>query len=128
MTQVGARILKSSIRENVVTIPLEDINSVLDPGFHRSFNEKLAKSLELKGMLNPILVCTDEVFKTTDIRSFERRAVPGDIDETYRCLIGNNRYKYAEDNGYTHIDCVIVSSLQEVKELHRATEIPPSKM
>lgn len=79
-------------------------------------------------MLHPILVCTDSDFKTTDINKFERRPVPEDITETYRCLIGNNRYKYAIENNYTHIECHIVSTFDEVKQAHQMTQIEPRKM
>ena len=79
-------------------------------------------------MLNPILVCTDKDFKQTDIRKFERRPVPENIKETYRCLIGNNRYKYAKENGYTHIECHIVKTYEEVKKAHLKTQIEPRKM
>lgn len=113
---------------DTVILPLSDINSVLDTIRDIPFSTKLKKSLEQKGMLNPILVCTDTDFKQTDIRQFENRPVSENIKETYRCLIGNNRYKYAEENGYTHIECHIVKTYEEVKKAHRKTQIEPRKM
>ena len=115
-------------RANTKLISLKDINSVNDNLNDKAFENTLYKSLKLKGMLNPILVCTESDFQKTDIRSFERRKVPDTVQETYRCLIGNNRYKYAVDNGYTHIECLVVSTYEEVKKLHRETQIEPSKM
>lgn len=112
----------------IKTLPLCDINSVNDNLQDKVFDNTLKKSLESKGMLNPLLVCRDEDFKTTDIRRFERRQVPEDIDETYRCMIGNNRYKYAIDNGFTHIDCHIVKTYDDLKKAHVATQIEPRKM
>lgn len=111
-----------------VTLPLEDINSVNDNLQDRAFENTLSKSLKMKGMLNPILVCLDKDFKSTDISFFERRSVPEEINETYRCLIGNNRFKYAKENGYTHIECHLVKTLEEVKAAHRLTQIEPRKM
>jgi hypothetical protein len=32
---------------------------------------------------------------------------PIEVDLDYRVAIGNNRFYYAEQNGYTHIECVI---------------------
>lgn len=113
---------------DTVILPLSDINSVLDTIRDIPFSTKLKKSLEQKGMLNPLLVCTDTDFKQTDIRQFENRPVSENIKETYRCLIGNNRYKYAEENGYTHIECHIVKTYEEVKKAHRKTQIEPRKM
>ena len=105
-----------------------NINSVNDNLNDLAFNKILHTSLKNKGMLHPILVCTDKDFKTTDIRNFERRNVPEDITEEYRCLIGNNRYKYAVENNYTHIECHIVTTFDEVKQAHLKTQIEPRKM
>jgi hypothetical protein len=113
---------------DTVVLPLDDINSFNDNLQDRAFESKLKYSITTKGMLNPLLVCTDEDFKTADIRKFERRPVPDSISETYRCLIGNNRYKLAKEYGYTHIECLIVSTFDEVKAAHDKTQIAPSKM
>ena len=123
------QILKCSQKIlKVVTLPLDEINSVNDNLNDLAFEKTLQKSIEQKGMLNPILVCTDKDFKQTDIRNFERRPVPEDIKEKYRCLIGNNRYKFAIENNYTHIDCHIVKTYDEVKKAHHKTQIEPRKM
>ena len=111
-----------------VILPLSDINSVNDNLQDKAFDNLLSKSLESKGMLNPILVCTDKDFKQTDISRFERREVPQDIKEKYRCLIGNNRYKYALDKGYTHIECFLVKTFEDVKKAHLKTQIEPRRM
>jgi ParB-like chromosome segregation protein Spo0J len=113
---------------DTIVIPLDDINSVNDNLQDRAFEAKLKYSIKNKGMLNPILICTDEDFKTTGIRKFERRPVPEEITETYRCLIGNNRYKLAKYNGYTHIECLIVRTFDEAKKAHSATQIEPRRM
>ena len=125
MTQILKSVQKLG---KTVIIPLENINSVNDNLQDKAFDKILSNSLQTKGMLNPILVCTDKDFKQTDIRQFERRPVPEDIKETYRCLIGNNRYKYAKENGYTHIECHIVKTYEEVKKAHLKTQIEPRKM
>ena len=125
MTQV----LKCSQKHlETVIIALKDINSVRDNIEDKAFDNTLTKSILIKGMLNPILVCSDKDFKQTDISRFERRPVPEDITETYRCLIGNNRYRYALENGYTHIECHIVKTFEQVKKAHRLTQIEPRKM
>jgi len=113
---------------DTIIIPLYNINSVNDNLNDLAFENTLTKSIERKGMLNPLLVCTDKDFKSTDIGKFERRPVPENITEEYRCLIGNNRYKYAVENGYTHIECHIVSTFDEVKKAHQMTQIEPRRM
>ena len=123
------QVLKCSQKHlDTIILAIDDIHSVNDNLQDKAFDNTLKKSLETKGMLNPILVCTDKDFKQTDIRQFERRPVPNDIEETYRCLIGNNRYKYAVANGYTHIECHIVKTFDEVKAAHRKTQIEPRRM
>ena len=113
---------------DTIILPLDNINSVSDNRQDPVFDATLKKSLETKGIIHPILVCSDKDFKQTDIRRFERRPVPEQIEERYRCLIGNNRYKFALDNGYTHIECHVVKTFEEVKRAHRKTEIEPRKM
>lgn len=113
---------------DTIIIPLYNINSVNDNLKDLAFENTLTKSIEQKGMLNPLLVCTDKDFKATDINKFERRPVPENITEEYRCLIGNNRYKYAVENGYTHIECHVVSTFDEVKKAHQMTQIEPRRM
>lgn len=113
---------------DTIIIPLYNINSVNDSLNDLAFENTLTKSIKQKGMLNPLLVCTDKDFKSTDIGKFERRPVPENITEEYRCLIGNNRYKYAVENGYTHIECHIVSTFDEVKKAHQMTQIEPRRM
>ena len=109
-------------------IALSDIYSLKDDIKDTVFDATLKKSLEMKGMLYPILVCTDYDFKQTDIRNFERRPIEEDIEQKYRCLIGNNRYAYAVANGYTHIECLIVKTYNEAKKAHLQTQIEPRKM
>ena len=129
MTPGGFKTLQSINKlSGTVIIALNDIYSVSDNLQDKAFDNILKKSLELKGMLNPLLVCTDYSFKHTDIKEFERRPVAENIIETYRCLIGNNRYKYAVENGYTHIECYIVTTFDEVKKAHLSTQIEPRKM
>jgi len=123
------RILKCSQKIfDTVILPLDNIHSVNDNLNDLAFEKTLKKSIASKGMLNPILVCTDKDFKQTDISNFERRPVPEDIKEKYRCLTGNNRYKFALENNYTHIECHIVKTYDEVKRAHHKTQIEPRKM
>ena len=118
----------TSTKYKTTILALDEIYSLNDNLQDKAFEKKLYTSLRLKGMLNPLLVCTEETFKNSDIRKFEGRPVQPEIDQAYRCLIGNNRYKFAVDNGYTHIETLIVESFEEVKRLHKETEIEPRRM
>lgn len=126
--QGGIKILHCKTKQiNTEVIPLKDIYSVKDDIHDIAFDNIFNKSLDTKGMLNPILVCKQSEYVST-YKSFERRNVPDEVSETYRCMIGNNRYDYAKRNNYTHIECKVVTSLEELKELHRNNFIEPRKM
>jgi hypothetical protein len=129
MTQVGFKVLRCQSKAlETIVVALSNINSVNDNLQDHAFDKTLKKSIDLKGMIHPLLVCTDKDFKQTDIRRFERRPVPEEITEEYRCLIGNNRYKLAVEMGYTHIECHVVKTFDEVKRAHHKTQIEPRKM
>lgn len=129
MATITVKVLNSVDKKfNTVILPLSNIYSLNDNLESEAFKNTLYKSLDTKGMLNPILVCSDKVFKDTDITKFERRPVSDIITEDYRCLIGNNRYLYAIERGYTHIEAILVTSFEEVKALHMATKIEPRRM
>jgi hypothetical protein len=113
--------------EGSVILPLEDIYSLNDNLRDSNFQNTFQKSLRAKGMLNPLLVSTEEGFKS-NTHPFDRRPQPEYIDQLYRCMIGNNRYRFAKENGYTHIECLIVDELETLKRLHRKTFIEPRKM
>jgi hypothetical protein len=108
-------------------IALADIYSLNDNLRDSNFQNTFHKSLNMKGMLNPILVSTEQGFKT-NTHPFDRRPQPEHIEQMYRCMIGNNRYKYAVDNGYTHIECLIIDDLITLKAMHNKTFLEPRKM
>lgn len=113
--------------EGSVIIHLDDIYSLNDNLRDSNFQNTFQKSLKAKGMLNPLLISTEEGFKS-NTHPFDRRPQPEYIEQKYRCMIGNNRYRYAKENGYTHIECLIVDELETLKRLHRKTFIEPRKM
>ena len=74
-----------------------------------TFRKNLSKSLDGLGMLWPPVVWTQDTFLVYLTESGKRhdpsKAI--EIDQTYRVAIGNNRFEYAKDKGYTHIECVV---------------------
>lgn len=110
-----------------VIIHLDDIYSLNDNLQDKAFDKIFQRSLETKGMLNPILISTEVGFKS-NTHPFDRRPQPEYIEQCYRCMIGNNRYKYARDNGYTHIECLIIDDLELLRKIHRETFMEPRKM
>jgi hypothetical protein len=82
-----------------------DEAAILDPMFRKT----LSKSLDSFGMLWPPIVWTQETFLVYLAESGKKHDPFKDlkIDQTYRVSIGNNRFEYAKDKGYTHIECVV---------------------
>jgi len=120
--------LKCSQRhEGTVFIALDDIFSLNDNLRDSNFENTFNKSMKSKGMLNPILLSTEEGFKT-HTHPFDRRPQPKDTGKLYRCMIGNNRYRYAQQNGYTHIEALVIDDYAELKRKHRETFLEPRKM
>jgi hypothetical protein len=126
--QDGIKVLRSQNKyPDSIIVHLDDIYSLNDNLRDSNFQNTFQKSLALKGMLNPILLSTEEGFKT-NTRPFDRRPQPEHIEQMYRCMIGNNRYKYAVDNGYTHIECLVIDDLITLKQMHNKTFLEPRKM
>jgi len=79
------------------------------------FREAITKSLDEQGMLWPPIVWKQKTFLVYLQESGKKhdpsKAV--DIDLDYRVAIGNNRFYYAENNKYTHIECVVANSWRD---------------
>jgi hypothetical protein len=126
--QVGVKVLRAQNKyPDSIIVSLSDIYSLNDNLRDSNFQNTFQKSLALKGMLNPILLSTEEGFKS-NTHPFDRRPQPEYIEQTYRCMIGNNRYKYAVENGYTHIECLVIDDLVTLKNMNRKTFLEPRKM
>jgi hypothetical protein len=81
----------------------------------RNFRAAIKKSLDDNGMLWPPIVWSQETFLVY-CQEQPHRQDPNKAIETglnYRCAIGNNRFNYAKENGYTQIECVYVSTWQD---------------
>jgi quinol monooxygenase YgiN len=46
-----------------------------------------------------------------------------EVDQDYRVAIGNNRFYYAQNNGYTHIECVIAEVWRDRDTILAQTEM-----
>lgn len=128
MKQDGVKVLATSVKhEGTIIVALSDIYSLNDNLRDSSFQNTFTKSLKAKGMLNPILLSTEAGFKS-NTHPFDRRPQPDNSGKLYRCMIGNNRYRYAEENGYTHIEALVIDDLEELRRKHRETFLEPRKM
>jgi hypothetical protein len=46
-----------------------------------------------------------------------------EITKTYRVAIGNNRFEYAREKGYTHIECAIAKDWKDRETILAQTEM-----
>lgn len=98
-----------------------DEAALLDP----KFRSALAKSLDEHGMLWPPIVWTQETFLRYYEASPRRHdpLKPVEQEKTYRLAIGNNRFSYAQDKGYTHIECVVADEWQDKDDILKITQM-----
>lgn len=106
---------------------LDDVYWKLDEAaiLDRKFKESLKKSLDERGMLWPPIVWKQEVFLDY-LNESGRRHDPSkllEIDLKYRVAIGNNRFFYAQQNGYTHIECVLAKVWKDRDTILSQTEM-----
>ena len=91
----------------------------------RNFLAAIKKSLDDRGMLWPPIVWTQDTF-IIYWNEQPHRQDPNKEFETdfkYRCAIGNNRFNYAKENGYSSIECVFVKTWQQKDEVLKTTKM-----
>lgn len=98
-----------------------DEAAILDP----KFRSALSKSLDEQGMLWPPIVWDQNTFLLYLKESGNRHDPSKDIEitKTYRVAIGNNRFEYAREKGYTHIECVIAEDWKDRETILAQTEM-----
>src|SRR5210317_1939823 len=94
---------------------LLDVNLLLDlPNRDDdSYNEYVKDDLDKKGMLNPLLV--------VEKKNYWNRFPWRDESKKYGVVTGSNRYRYAVENGYDLIECIICTSRNQWLDLWNKT-------
>lgn len=110
---------------------LDDVYWKLDEAavLDHKFREALSQSLDEQGMLWSPIVWKQSVFLTY-LKESKRRHDPAksiEIDLEYRVAIGNNRFHYAQQRGYTHIECVVADRWQSRDLILSHTEMEYKK-
>ena len=81
-----------------------------------SYNEYLKNvkdDLEVNGMMNPLLV--------VEKKNYWNRFPWRDESKKYGVVTGSNRYRYAVENGYDLIECIICTSRNQWLDLWNKT-------
>ena len=119
---------KNKYREwDIRVFNLDEVYWQLDEAarLDRNFLAAIKNSLDNKGMLWPPIVWTQKTF----LKYFEEQPHRQDPtkemepDFIYRCAIGNNRFNYAKENGYTQIECVYVPKWQDKDVILKTTQM-----
>jgi len=89
------------------------------------FRAALKKSLDDQGMLWPPIVWSQQTFLTY-FKESGRRHDPSksiEVSQSFRVAIGNNRFFYAQQSGFTHIECVLSPTWQDRDTILSQTEM-----
>ena len=112
---------------NIKVFNVNKVFSLLDNAAlqDRNFLAAIKKSLDENGMLWPPIVWSQKTFLLYFKEQPNRQdpTKPVDVDFKYRCAIGNNRFNYARQNGYTEIECVYVSKWQDKDTVLKTTQM-----
>jgi len=103
----------------LIQVQLEDCYKMSDVEIDQVWRQSFLKSVSTQGMLNPILVCTEDTLEKELYQIFR-----GPFEYTghlWRVFTGNNRFHWALDNNYTTIDAYEITSCEDWHQLNRDT-------
>jgi len=111
--------------DSLIQVSLADCYKMDDVEIDRKWREAFLESIATKGMLNPILVCTEdnleaELYKICRSR-WER------VGTKWRVFIGNNRFHWALDNRYTSIDAYELKDCDDYDKFNGVTFLEASQ-
>jgi hypothetical protein len=97
---------------------LLDVNDMVDLPNRQDENymqylKTVKDDLEVNGMLNPLLV--------VEKKNYWNRFPWRDNSKKYGVVTGSNRFRYAVDKGYTHIESIVCTNRSEWFDLWNKT-------
>ena len=84
-----------------------------DDDSYNQYLKTVKDDLEVNGMMNPLLV--------VEKKNYWNRFPWRDESKKYGVVTGSNRYRYAVDNGYDLIECIICTSRNQWLDLWNKT-------
>jgi len=84
-----------------------------DDDNYNQYLKKVKDDLEVNGMMNPLLV--------VEKKNYWNRFPWRDESKKYGVVTGSNRYRYAVENGYDLIECIICTSRNQWLDLWNKT-------
>lgn len=119
------KALQVKYPDRLIQVKLSDCYKMSDVEIDQKWRQHFLKSVEHKGMLHPILVCTEAKLKDELHRIFR-----GPFEYTgqkWRVFTGNNRFHWALDNNYTSIDAYEIQSCEDWHLLNEETFLEASQ-
>ena len=84
-----------------------------DDDNYNQYLKTVKDDLEVNGMMNPLLV--------VEKKNYWNRFTWRDESKKYGVVTGSNRYRYAVENGYDLIECIICTSRNQWLDLWNKT-------
>ena len=84
-----------------------------DDDSYKEYLKTVKDDLEVNGMMNPLLV--------VEKKNYWNRFPWRDESKKYGVVTGSNRYRYAVENGYDLIECIICTSRNQWLDLWNKT-------
>jgi hypothetical protein len=111
--------------ESLITVKLSECYKLDEVEVDRKWREVFLQSMAEKGMLNPILVCTE---KNLEKELYKICRLPwAKIGAKWRVFMGNNRFHWALDNGYTSIDAYELKTCEDYEKFNSVTFLEASQ-
>jgi hypothetical protein len=111
--------------ESLIQVRLSDCYKIDDVEIDQKWREVFLQSMATKGMLNPILVCTETNLEA----DLYKVCYPpwAKVGAKWRVFIGNNRYHWALEKGYTSIDAYEIKNCDDYEKFNSATFLEASQ-
>jgi len=111
--------------ESLIKVKLSDCYKIDDVEIDKRWREVFLQSMSDKGMLNPILVCTEDNL----VKELYKVCRPPwlRVGAKWRVFIGNNRFHWALENNYTSIDAYELKTCEDYEKFNTATFLEASQ-
>ena len=111
--------------DSLIQVSLADCYKMDDVEIDRKWREAFLESIATKGMLNPILVCTEDNLEAELCKICRSRWER--VGTKWRVFIGNNRFHWALDNRYTSIDAYELKDCDDYDKFNGVTFLEASQ-
>jgi hypothetical protein len=111
--------------KSLIKVRVSDCYKIDDVEIDQKWREVFLQSMATKGMLNPILVCTEDNLEA----DLYKVCYPpwSKVGAKWRVFMGNNRFHWAVANGYTSIDAYEIKNCDDYEKFNSVTFLEASQ-